>query len=92
MVGDFGDFEYERLSTSGISAEASNRVLEVEKELGNFPHWIGSIEVLDNGVRHVYRKDVDPEAGLIILSKEIYGEDEPYEVHTFDWQTGETVS
>ena len=90
-IGDYADFEYVLLTEAGVSVEASNRLLEYEKDLGSYPNWIGSLEKIEDGVRYVYRKDADKENGKVILTKAEYTTGTVVEQYEFDWQTGEPI-
>ncbi len=92
QIGDYADFEYMLLTEAGVSVEASNALLVHEKLFGSYPNWIGSEEMIEDGIRYVYRKEVDQAAGRIILTKTEYTTGKLVESNEFDWQTGQPIA
>lgn len=90
-IGDYADFDYILLTETGVSVEASNRMSEQEKYLPGYPDWVGSQELIEDGVRYVYLKKVDPQTGKVIFTKSEYQTGSVVESHEFDWQTGEKI-
>lgn len=91
QIGEYADFEHTILTEAGVSAEASNRILEYREKLGNFPMWIGSQERLEDGVRYVYEQKLDEAAGKILFVKWRYDTGETVEMYQVDMETGEMV-
>ena len=84
------DREGRLMTDAGVSVKVSNKMSDMEK-LNKYPYWIGSREEIIDGVRYVYRMDVDQEAGEIIYTKSVYDTGETVEQHRFDLDTGKKL-
>ena len=91
-VGDYADFEHKILTDEGVSADVSNKMLEVQSGDGfEFfcPMWLGDREVLDDGVRYIYKTEYDKKKQLITFSKTDYDSGKVLETSTYSAKTGE---
>ncbi len=84
------DREGRLMTDAGVSVKVSNKMSDMEK-LNKYPYWIGSREEIIDGVRYVYKMDVDQEAGEIIYTKSVYDTGETVEQHRFDLDTGKKL-
>ncbi len=91
-IGRFDDNTFEQpekrlLTDCGISVEVSNKMAE-NKELANYPYWIGNLEKIEDGARYIYEFRLD---GNIFFEKFKYPKSEnptPVESFCFDAKTG----
>ena len=90
-IGEFGDLNVVLLTDLGVSVEVSNQ-LSCDKDLGEYPYWIGSSEYLENGIRYVRSLSYDEKAGQIIYSTVEKETGETTECFVFDASTGEPCS
>ena len=90
-IGEYRDLNVVLLTDLGVSVEVSNQ-LSGDKNLGEYPYWIGSSEYLENGIRYVRSLSYDENAGLIIYSTAEKGTGEVTECFAFDASTGEPRS
>ena len=90
-VGEYRDLNVVLLTDLGVSVEVSNQ-LSGDKNLGEYPYWIGSSEYLENGIRYVRSLSYDENAGRIIYSTVEKGTGEVTECFVFDAATGESIS
>ena len=90
-IGEFGDLNVVLLTDLGVSVDVSNR-LSCDKDLGEYPFWIGSSEYLENGTRYVRSLSYDENAGQIICSTVEKETGEVNECFVFDATTGESCS
>ena len=90
VIGEYRDFEHTLLTDVGVSVEVSNQIME-NRELENYPYWIGNVERLEEEIRYVYALTADKENQKIRFTKTQYGKKEPQEIYEFDWKTGEEV-
>ena len=90
-IGDYRDLNVVLLTDLGVSVEVSNQ-LSCDKNLGEYPYWVGSSEYLENGIRYVRSLSFDENAGLIIYSTAEKGTGEVTECFAFDASTGEPRS
>ena len=91
-IGDYGDFPHTLLTEEGVSVEASNRLLEYSREVGEYPMWIGSLEKVEDGVRYIYEQILEKENQRILYRKTEYGTGTVAESFEFDMETGEMLS
>lgn len=82
------DKEYNSFASAGISADVSNKLMEM-KELGDYTIGIGSCEKVQNGIRYLY--DISVFKDEIIYTKTVYDSNEVVESYTFDKNTGELL-
>ena len=87
-IGEYSDLNVILLTDLGISVEVSNK-LSCDRNLGEYPYWIGSSEYLENGIRYVRSLSYDENAGLIIYSTVERENGEITERFAFDAATGE---
>ena len=90
-IGEYRDLNVVLLTDFGVSVEVSNQ-LSCDKNLGEYPYWIGSSEYLENGIRYVRSLSYDENAGRIIYSTAEKGTGEVTECFVFDAATGEPIS
>lgn len=89
-IGEYGDFEHPLLTEEGVSEEVSNSLLE-NKELADYPMWIGSREKVEDGTRYVYELRFKKGDENIIYVKHEYGTEEPVETLTFGAKDGKRI-
>lgn len=89
-IGEYGDFEHPLLTEEGVSEEVSNSLLE-NKELADYPMWIGSREKVEDGTRYVYELRFKKGDENIIYVKHEYGKEEPVETLTFGAKDGKRI-
>lgn len=91
MIGEYRDLDTVLLTDLGVSVEVSNR-LSGNKDLGEYPFWVGTSEYLENGNRYVRSCSYDEKAGQIIYSTFEKQTGEVTECFVFDASTGELCS
>ncbi len=89
-VRDYSEVPHVMLTDVGVSVEVSNRIIENES-LNCYDSDIGNYEVLDGGIRYVYRTDYDKDRGVIIYTTEVYKTGDIIEKIEIDGQTGEIL-
>ncbi len=87
-VGEYRDYEHPLLTDLGVSVEVSNSLAE-NRDLADYPYWIGNIERREDGVRYVYQMDYDQERQRILLTKTEYDSGNVEESYEIDAETGE---
>lgn len=90
-IGEYADFEHKIFSDFGVSDDVSNALLDVESgDLDNkYPMWIGEREVLEDGVRIIYRKELNEKEKEVTYSKIDYESGEVLESTVYSTKTGE---
>ncbi len=89
-IGDYKDIDRVLLTDAGVSVDVSNKLLglKVNYETG----VIGWHEVIEDGVRYVYRTSYAQTQNKIVYTKEKYGTSEIVEKLEVDSLTGEVIS
>lgn len=82
-IGEYADFDHTLLTDAGVSVEVSNSLL-ADKNLADYPFWIGNREVLEDGERYVYEMLLDKDANEIIYKKYNYNDGKTVEEFKFD--------
>ena len=90
-IGEFRDLEVVLLTDLGVSVEVSNQ-LAGDRNLGDYPFWVGTTEYLEDGVRYVRSLSYDEDAGEIVFSTVEKETGEVTECFAFDASTGEPCS
>ena len=90
-IGEYRDLNVVLLTDLGVSVDVSNR-LSCDKNLGDYPFWIGTSEYLENGIRYVRSLSYDEDAGQIIYATVEKETGEVTECFVFDASTGEPRS
>jgi len=88
-IGQFGDFEHPLLTSMGVSVQVSNKL--VAKGYANYPHWIGTQERIEDGVRYVYEMNYTKDSNPIILEKYNYETKEVVEKFRINSLNGEEI-
>ena len=71
-IGDYADFEYTYDDAYNISEKAANAMLEAQSTdplVSKCPMWYGDREVVEEGIRYIYKKEYDETAKKVIFSK-----------------------
>lgn len=89
-VCHYSEVPHTMLTDLGVSVEVSNKIIENES-LHCYDSDIGNYEVLDSGIRYVYRTDYDKDRGVIIYTTEVYKTGDIIEKIEIDGQTGEIL-
>lgn len=87
-IGEYSDLNTILLTDLGVSVDVSNQLC-CDKDLGDYPIWIGTTEYLEGGKRYVRSLSYDDKENLIIYKtyeKESGGTIEEF---VFDAATGE---
>lgn len=87
QILEYGDFEHVLLTDKGISVEISNKV--PGKNLGKYPHWIGTREEIENGIRVVYELSYNENDKYIVFRKYEYETKKEIEIIKYDAITGQ---
>lgn len=88
-ISDTADFAYTPLTHAGISVDVSNELLEnFYKQHSDYPHFIGTRERLEHGVRMVYEMSYEKNQEEIKFIKYEYDTKEIIEQFTVDAKTG----
>lgn len=90
-IGEYGDLNAMLLTDVGVSVDVSNQLC-CDKNLGDYPYWIGTEEYLKNGIRYVRTTSYDEEAGQIIYHTHEKDTGEVIECFVFDAATGDSLS
>ncbi len=93
-VGDYADFDYKIPTDLGISEEVSNKLVDVESSESfesNFTIGFGDREVIEDGVRYVYKKEYDSDKKVVTYEKINYETKEVIESSAYDSTTGEKI-
>lgn len=86
-IGEPSDFDYTYLSDIGIS---DNVISVITANYGEYPTYIGSLEILNNNVRYVYETGYNSSENTITLKTYEYGSD-AVTTTKLDASTGLTV-
>ena len=89
-VCDYSEVPHTMLTDVGVSVEVSNKIAE-NSSFNKYDSDIGNYEVLDGGIRYVYRTDYDKDRGVIIYTTEVYKTGDIIEKIEIDGQTGEIL-
>lgn len=89
-VCDYGEVPHIMLTDVGVSVEVSNKIVE-NSNFNKYDSDIGNYEVLDGGIRYIYRTDYDKDRGVIIYTTEVYKTGDIIEKIEIDGQTGKIV-
>ncbi len=90
QVGDYGDFEHILLTDLGVSVEASNKIC-TNKDLGEYPNFVGTKEKILDGIRYLYKVEYKKEKNSVVFSKiKVESQESKYEEYIeVDAVTGE---
>lgn len=89
-VRDYSEVPHTMLTDVGVSVEVSNKIVE-NRSFNKYDSDIGNYEVLDGGIRYIYRTDYDKDRGVIIYTTEVYKTGDIIEKFEIDGQTGELL-
>ena len=89
-IRHYSEVPHIMLTDAGVSVEVSNKIIENES-LHCYDSDIGNYEVLDGGIRYVYRTDYDKDRGVIIYTTEVYKTGDIIEKIEIDGQTGKIL-
>ena len=90
-IGNYGDFDHPLLTSLGVSVEVSNMMCK-NRNLSNYPLWVGNLERIEYGSRYVGQVDYDQEAHGITDSKLKYDTNTVAEKFVFDSTSGNYIS
>lgn len=90
-IGEFRDLNVILLTDLGVSVDVSN-ILIRNKDLAEYPFWIGTTEYLENGIRYERSLSYDEDAGHIVYSTVEKETGVVTECFVFDAATGEPRS
>ncbi len=88
-IGTYGDIEHILLTDVGVSVEVSNKLSGTELDFNS--GQIGFREVVEGGVRYVYRTSYLADRNIILCTKELYGSNEIVEKYEIDSLTGNVI-
>ena len=91
-IGDYGDFEHILLTHLGVSVEVSNRLEDFYKSHSYYPYFIGTKEIIEDGVRMVYEMSYHENQKEIKFTKYTYDTKEVVEQFVFNSITGEKIA
>jgi len=86
-IGEYKEFTHPLLITQGVSIDISNKL--VTKEYASYPHWIGTEEKIEDGVRYVYERIFNKENNEVVFKKYNYETKAVVEEIKVDTITGE---
>ena len=86
-IGEFADLNVVLLTDLGVSVDVSNQLI-ADKNLGEYPFWVGTAEYLKDGVRHVRSVSYDEDAQRIIYRTVEKESGKTVEEFIFDAVTG----
>ena len=89
-VCHYSEVPHTMLTDLGVSVEVSNKIAE-NSSFNKYDTDIGNYEVLDGGIRYIYRTDYDKDRGVIIYTTEVYKTGDIIEKIEIDGQTGEIL-
>jgi len=89
-IGEYGDFEHPLLTSQGVAVQVSNKL--AEKGYANYPHWVGKLEKIEDGIRYVYEMNYTKDSNPIILEKYNYDTKEIVEKFRINSLNGEEIS
>jgi len=89
-IGEYGDFDHPLLTNLGVSVEVSN-MLCANKDLSNYPFWVGNCERIEAGIRYIYQVAYDAKARKITYSKLNYDTKAVAEKYVFDATNGQVL-
>lgn len=91
QIGEYSDLNTVLLTDLGVSVLVSNKVT-CDKNLAEYPDWIGTVETIEDGIRYVRSMSYDEEARQIIYCTVEKDTGEVMECFVFDSDTGEALS
>lgn len=89
-IRHYSEVPHIMLTDAGVSVEVSNKIAE-NSSFNKYDTDIGNYEVLDSGIRYVYRTDYDKDRGVIIYTTEVYKTGDIIEKIEIDGQTGKIL-
>ena len=89
-IGEYGDFEHPLLTSMGVAVQVSNKL--AEKGYANYPHWVGKLEKIEDGIRYVYEMNYTKDSNPIILEKYNYDTKEIVEKFRINSLNGAEIS
>lgn len=90
-IRNWGDIEHTLFSDVGISAEAEDKIYDKMKYMAHYELGFGYEEVLEDGVRVIYRAAYDKESNTVIYTKEDYESGEILYRYVFFGETGDAI-
>lgn len=90
-IRDWGDIEHTLFSDVGISGEAEDKIYDKMKYMAHYELGFGYEEMLEDGVRVIYRAAYDKESNTVIYTKENYESGEILYRYVFFGETGEAI-
>ncbi len=90
-VRSWGDVPHTMFENIGMPVEISNR-LEDYLETYQFYNYLGYEEIIEGGVRYVYRTSYLTDKNTLLFSKEIFGENKVMNLIQMNIKTGEIIS
>lgn len=91
-IGDYRDFEHILLADLGVSVEVSNRLEDFYKVHSYYPYFIGTKEIIEDGVRMVYEMSYHENQKEIKFTKYTYDTKEVVKQFVFNSITGEEIN
>lgn len=93
-IGNYRDFEHTLLTSVGVSVEVSNGLEDFYKKekAHNYPRFIGTQEVIEEGERMVYEMKYEQNQQEIIFTKYFYNSKEIVEQYLFSATTGKQIA
>lgn len=91
-IGDYGDFEHTLLTSLGVSVEVSNGLEDFYKAHNYYPYFIGTKEIIEDGVRMVYELSYQESQQEITFTKYLYDSKNLVEQFVFNSITGKQIA
>lgn len=90
-VGTFADYPVIHLTSKGVALETVDKIL-AEPKLKSYPDWIGNQEVLEEGIRYVYKTAYQDTDQTILFQKTEYQSEEIKGAYQVSAATGDFVN
>ena len=91
-IGDYGDFEHTILTSLGVSVEVSNGLEDFYKAHNYYPYFIGTKEIIEDGVRMFYELSYQESQQEITFTKYLYDSKKLVEQFVFNSITGKQIA
>lgn len=67
QIGERKDFEYPLITDFEVSVDVSNKLLA--RKYSKYPYWIGTKEVVEDGVRYIYERAYNAENSEVVFTQ-----------------------
>lgn len=90
-VKSWGDIQHTIFTDIGMPVDISNRLEDYIKTY-NYYDYLGYEEIIEGGVRYIYRTSYLTDKDTLLFSKEIYGKNQIVNLIQMNIETGEIIS